>query len=151
MMEVGLRRLMRGILAGMMLLGLPAMWFLAPQTAFAWDAGCRTDPIVFVSDGPHLHINVAIGAPEESVASITYTIHGPVGTRADRIVYTGRGHGLDEHVVYLPDAAPETYVISTLVRAADPQTPVTVQVRGHGRAVSGDGFANSEVRVTIAP
>lgn len=88
--------------------------------------GCRSDPVVILSDGTVLDIQVAVGTHVSNVKEIRYIVHGPPGVRLVAAIRTPMlGFTGKETFVYYADSAPHTYVTETLVKTADDFVPVT--------------------------
>jgi len=76
------RALHRGILALLVCLSLTIL----PSQADAATAGCRGDPIIYLSNGAKIQIFVAVTVDAASVTSVTYNVHIPAGLTATKIV-----------------------------------------------------------------
>lgn len=76
-------------------------------------AGCRSDPVLLLSNGVELDVSSTIAAAAADVQQVTYTVHIPVGTSP---VLTVAG-SLGAHEVWrvLADNPPDTYDTSTFV------------------------------------
>ena len=48
---------------------------LGPEKALA--SGCRTDPVVVLTNGQQLQFGANIGTTYSNVRSVVYTVHGP--------------------------------------------------------------------------
>ncbi|MBI4675183.1 MAG: hypothetical protein HY741_26375 [Chloroflexi bacterium] len=88
---------------------------LVPQNIEARVAGCRTDPIVTLTNGDQVRITVEVDAPEDQVRSINYTLHAPPGVEIKNIVYTAGGLGEREHLTLVNDEQPNYYTSETVV------------------------------------
>jgi hypothetical protein len=98
--------------------GIAALLFaLSPAPTFAILRGCRTDPIVRLSNGDVLQLTASIDTSVTSIESVTYTIHAPVGTRITNIVYTNGPVGPKERVLFYADQRPNRYTTTTYVAA----------------------------------
>lgn len=87
------------------------------STAQAGAIGCRTDPIVTLSNGDVLTILVDVNAAASAVKRIDYTLHVPKGVTITKIVYTGSSLGLVENLTLRQDAKKE-YQSETVVSVA---------------------------------
>lgn len=94
--------------------GLLVSPLMAPH-AHAIIAACRTDPIVFLSNGDVVDLTATIGDDRADIAGISYTLHAPAGTSVTRIVYTSGKLGHKETVSFIADNAPATYDADTFV------------------------------------
>lgn len=112
---------------------------MLPWQVDAASMRCRSDPIVFVSDGTRLQFNSIVEAPRDDVTSIDYVVHGPVGTQIDRIIFTPKWARDIETVVYVADQAPGQYQIVTVVNTVSPDVPVEVKAMKVARNNGGQG------------
>jgi hypothetical protein len=87
---------------------------------------CRTDPLVFLSDGTKVKMTAEIGTAAENVQGIVYTLHAPRGTSVVRIVYPGQQ--VPETVIFHADRPANTYDIDTIVSVSgnSSQSPIGV-------------------------
>lgn len=119
---------------------------------------CTTDPKVFVSNGTKVTITPQINDDASDVSSIVYTVHGPVGTNATNVVYTGSVFTGKETVVYVADQpGSTTYLIDTAVTTATSSgVGVTVPVNildtyDHVKTASAaTGVSGQDVLLTLA-
>jgi hypothetical protein len=88
------------------------------EATLASRSGCRTDPVVLLTDGTTIEMEAAIGVPVAEVQSVIYTLHAPEGSRVLSIVYTGGLLGVREKVVFYDDAPPGVYTSDTFVSTA---------------------------------
>lgn len=113
---------------------------------------CRTDPLVFLSDGTRVKMTAEIGTAAQNVRGIVYTLHAPVGTSVVRIVYPGQQ--VPESVVFYADRAANTYDTDTVVsvNGNSSQSPIgvtaTTVVNNHSRG-SATGGAGDHLQVHI--
>lgn len=113
---------------------------------------CRTDPLVFLSDGTRVKMTAEIGTAAQNVQGIVYTLHAPVGTSVVRIVYTGPQ--VPENVVFYADRPAGTYDTDTIVSVSgnSSQSPIgvtaTTVVNNHSRG-SATGGAGEHLQVHI--
>lgn len=119
-----------GLVGGLLLSPL-----LAPQ-AHAIIAACRTDPIVFLSNGVIVDLAAVVGDNSADIAGITYTLHAPEGTSVMGVVYTGGALSGREHLLFVADNAASTYDADTFVDTATAgvtvDTTMSVLQRGGG-------------------
>ena len=108
------------LLAGLALSGTPT------PVAQAAVGGCRSDPIVVLSDGTVLDVSAAIDTAAANVTGIHYVVHGPRGvTLVSALSTPTLGFSGKESFTYYDDAQPNQYVTETLVRTAYNQVSVT--------------------------
>jgi hypothetical protein len=118
---------------------------------------CRTDPIVWLSDGHKVTLSANIGTELSKVRHVIYTLHAPVGLTVTSIVHTAGGLGTKEVFYFYADQPAQRYTATTLVRtggsaAVTANTAVTGQAGGAVGYDSADGTTNvpiaTEVRVS---
>jgi hypothetical protein len=93
----------RKLLLTTLLAGGVAGGLALPGHASAQQLGCRSDPVILLSNLAAIDVEAAIGDSVSDVHSITYVVHGPVGTFPLAIVNTDGLVGLTEHVKYYAD------------------------------------------------
>jgi len=142
-------------------------WLLAPLvaglymaavpsgTARASIGGCRSDPVVTLSNGVVLDLSAAIADTADDVRGTTYTLHAPVGTRVVAVVGTDGVLGLTERFVFQADQGVSTYVTQTVVQTGQGGVAVsaTTDVVGAGATLTGTaaGVSGQPLRVALAP
>jgi hypothetical protein len=88
--------------------------------------GCRSDPIVILSDGTILDVSADIGTDVSNVREIHYVVHGPRGVKLIASISTPTlGFQGKETFTYYDDAAPKQYITETLVQTTYNQVSVT--------------------------
>jgi hypothetical protein len=111
----------------LLLAGLAMSEPLAP-TSEAAAAGCRSDPVVLLSDGTILDVTAKINTDVSNVREIHYVIHGPHGVQLVSAISTPTlGFKGKETFAYYDDAAPKQYITETLVQTTYDQVGVTAQ------------------------
>jgi hypothetical protein len=84
--------------------------------AYAALGGCRTDPVVILSDGTILDVSVEIDVSVSNVETIQYVVHGPRGVRLVAAISTPTiGFNGKELFTYVEDAGPNQYITDTFV------------------------------------
>lgn len=112
-------------LACLLLAGLVMSDSFAPS-AEAAVGGCRSDPIVILSDGTILDVSAEIGTAVSNVREIHYVVHGPRGVKLVSAISTPTlGFKGKETFTYYDDAAPKQYITETLVQTTYNQVSVT--------------------------
>jgi len=136
-----------GLLAGALL--MPA----APAQASI--GGCRSDPVVILSDGVTLDLSATIDDDARDVRETIYVLHAPVGTRVVGVVGTDGAVGLTERFYVYADGAAHTYATATMVVTGSPRigvTATTAVVTAGGTALaSARGQDRQWVPVSVAP
>jgi len=111
----------------LLLAGLAMSESLAPA-AEAAAAGCRSDPVVTLSDGTILDVTATIKTDVSNVREIHYVVHGPRGVKLVAAISTPTlGFKGKESFTYYDDAAPKQYITETLVQTTYNQVGVTAQ------------------------
>ncbi len=109
----------------LLLVGLAMSEPLAPISEAA-AAGCRSDPIVILSDGTILDVTADIGTDISNVQEIHYVVHGPYGVQMVSVLSTPTiGFRGKETFGYYDDAAPNQYITETLIQTTYNQVNVT--------------------------
>jgi hypothetical protein len=112
-------------LVGFLLIGLALSEPFAPLSEAAV-GGCRSDPIVVLSDGTILDVSADIGTDVSNVREIHYVVHGPRGVRLVTAISTPTlGFRGKETFTYYADAAPKQYITETLVQTTYDHVSVT--------------------------
>ena len=98
---------------------------LLHQPAAHAAVACRADPVVVLSNGAVLDLELSIGDQLQDIQHIAYTLHGPVGTSMVTALYPD-GTGAISTVTYVADQ-PGVYMYSgdTTVTTGQPNRPVT--------------------------
>jgi hypothetical protein len=121
---------------GALALALLISWSI--DSAYAIIRACRTDPIIWFSNGAKLQVAASIAASSDEVESITYTLHVARGLSVDKIVYTGGALKDKERVVVVFDRK-SGYQIDTTVALASGSARMTVDaaLRSKKKTISG--------------
>jgi hypothetical protein len=109
---------------GFLLIGLVMSGPLAPISEAA-AAGCRSDPIIILSDGTILDVTAEIGTDVSNVSEIHYAVHGPHNTKVLSISIPTLGYTGKETFTYYDDTAPKQYITEVLVQTTYNQVGVT--------------------------
>ena len=106
---------------------------LFPHHASAAIGYCRSDPAVRLSDGTVIHMSAVINDDSADVQSVEYTLHAPVGTSVEHVVYSG-GSKVTETVHFVADETPNTFDTTTVVSTglANVEVSAETQVAGLG-------------------
>ena len=132
------RRLSRTLLGTAALsTALLAHSLIAPD-ALAHVGGCRSDPIVTLSNGNMLDLSAVVSDTATDVQQVSYTLHAPAGTSVTREVDTS-ALGPNDTFQFNADEPPRTYGAGTKVTTLTPQIPVaakTVLVSAKGKVLS---------------
>jgi hypothetical protein len=133
-----------GLLAGL----LPA------PAAHAAIGGCRSDPIVLLSNGDILDLSANIDDSATDVQQVTYTLHGPAGSSVIGVIPTSGVLGPKETFQYTADAAAGSYGVETMVSTLTPNVGVTATAQAIGLlwsdSASAQGWSLQPLRLAIA-
>ena len=98
---------------------------------------CRSDPIIFLSDGIRLQAGITVETSLADLISIKYEVHVPANVTIDHVIYTPAWAKSKESVVLIADQPANSYKIFTLVLTGTPNVPVTINSMKWG---NGDGL-----------
>jgi hypothetical protein len=88
-------------------------------------SGCRTDPVLVLTNGAQLQFGANIGTTYSDVQSVVYIVHAPARTAVLLTVYTDNPLGSVERVQYYADSPNNSYTIDTVVYTRSGTTSVT--------------------------
>jgi hypothetical protein len=109
--------------------------------------GCRADPIVFLSNGQQVRMTVAVDTDAADVQQITYTLHAPVGTSINKVVYTGGPLQDKEQVLFYADRPANSYITDTVVASASSDVSVLASTFLTSTFASVSGMTNEHLRL----
>jgi hypothetical protein len=141
----GIRRAIWALAAVALMLALVA----TPYSAGAAVGGCRVDPIVLLSNGLTIQVDVAIDTVAGNINSVDYDIHGPANTYIVSISYAGNT-SIPENVTYNDDAHNGTVAIETTVNA-DVRADIEVLAQAGGDSTTEGGRTNHRVKSKLNP
>ena len=137
--------------AGPMLLGAAALSasllarsLIAPDTHAAV-GGCRSDPVVTLSNGYVLDLSAVVNDTATDVQQVSYTLHAPLGTWVMSEVDTSLLGPRDTFQFYA-DEPPNTYSAGTKVTTLSPHIPVAATTD----LVSSTGIVSGTVLLTAS-
>jgi hypothetical protein len=123
---------------------------LAPTGAEAAMAGCRADPILYLSNGTVMTITVDIGADVSAVKSIMYTVRVPQGVKLVRAVYTPfPGFTGKEKLQVQDDAQAGQYVSDTVVQTDNKNIVVVATTHLVSKVQAVSGYSNQHLVATL--
>ncbi len=105
---------------------------------------CRSDPIVWLSDGTRLQFATVVETSQNDVISIRYELHAPAGVTIDRILYIPAWASNKETVVIVNDQPAGMYSLTTLVQTGKPNVPVSIK----GKVIQGHLFHRAVTRLS---
>lgn len=87
-------------------------------------AGCRADPILVLSNGAVLDLELEIAAPLKSVGRIGFTLYGPKDTSLVKVVFPD-GTSEVTDIRYIPGQPTDVYVGYATVTTEQPHVPLS--------------------------
>ena len=108
------------LLAAGLLINAPLM-----RVAHADIGGCRSDPVVALSNGVTVDLSAVIADNAADVRGVAYTLHVPTGLRAVSVAPSGGPLGPKETITVVADDAPAAYDSATVVTTGTPGVAVT--------------------------
>ena len=119
-------RTLLGTLLGVAVLsvGLLALFSRMAPSTHAAISGCRSDPVVLLSNGNTLHLSTVINDTATDVQQVSYTLHAPVGTWLTGVADTSV-LDLKETLRFYADNPPNTYRVASKVKTLTPRIRVT--------------------------
>lgn len=102
---------------------------------------CRSDPIIFLSDGIKLQVGVVVDTSVDDLISVQYQVHVPAHVSIDHVVYVPQWAKNKESVTLVADQPANSYQIWTIVRTGTPNVGVTIKSMKFG---NGDGLTRTE-------
>lgn len=102
-----------------------ALLAFAVGPAKARASGCRTDPVIVLTNGAQLQFGANISTSYSNVRSVVYTVHAPARSAAALIIYTDNPLGSVERVQFYADSPTNSYTIDTIVYTASGSASVT--------------------------
>jgi hypothetical protein len=142
---------LRGGGAGVLVL---LVLLLSGRNAQGAASACRTDPIVWLSDGHKVTLSANISADLSMVQQVAYTLHAPAGLTVTSIVHTAGGLGTKEVFYFYADQPAKHYTTNTVVRssarvAVTANTSITVQGGGNVGSASATGTTNAGIATAV--
>ncbi|MBI5030804.1 MAG: hypothetical protein HZB51_09775 [Chloroflexi bacterium] len=114
------------IIVGMLALAL-ALLVLLPATASARFSSCRSDPIVYLSDGSVIVVTLDIATDVTDVEEIKYSIHVPKNVTLTNVIHTPfPGFTGKEKFEFKDDTKPGEYRTESEARTYTKKIEVTV-------------------------
>jgi hypothetical protein len=123
--------------------------------------GCRSDPVIYLSDGSAIDLSANIGTSVTNVKAISYTVHVPAGLKM--ILYAATptlGFRGKESFALVNDSPAGHYSTDTLVQTSNRGVSATSQTTLVGVYVSGlkvslqskpaSGYAGQHLWTTIS-
>jgi hypothetical protein len=116
-----IRRLALSLTLGIGALAAPALI----TGAHAQISGCRSDPLVVLSNGDQVTLYEDISDTATDVTQITYQLHIPVGLSVKSVTYSGAVSSNLQSITFSADENPGNYDAYTVVYTKTPNIPVT--------------------------
>jgi hypothetical protein len=111
------------------LVGLAFVMFVMPShPAAAADPGCRSDPIVLLSNLTTLDLSADIAADLSDVITVDYTLHLPSEVQAVLVLSTPSWPTTTERLHIYSDNIPDHYTLTVVVTTRQPGVAVTANM-----------------------
>ncbi|HZT96282.1 MAG TPA: hypothetical protein VFB34_05540 [Chloroflexota bacterium] len=135
------------VAAGLLSLSASLFTMVDSPSAFAI-VGCRSDPVVTLSNLTTLDISANILDSSSDLRSVTYTLHGPVGTSVLLFVPTDGLIGQVEHFSYVANQPRGQYSLSTYVSTGTKASVTVSALAVLGRSDQASGYSNQTIGFT---
>jgi len=89
--------------------------------------GCRSDPVVILSNGVMVDLTATINDTAADVQQVAYTLHAPMGTSIVSVLYTSGVLGPKEVLRFVADSTAGIYSSLTQVRTGSHGVAVAAQ------------------------
>ena len=149
MASIQLRQPLRHLFLGAAILSLLPAWLLTGGSALAVSSGCRTDPVVILSNGTIMDMSATIGTSLLNVQQVVYTLHAPPGTHVLLVIRTPDWPTTTENFVFAADAPSGEYDTDTIVYTADANVGVQATTSAGLRSSSATGVDRQHLQVRI--
>lgn len=136
------------MLATALLVGAGLAVTVAPPTAHAQLAGCRSDPVVVLSDGTELDLDATIDDSSQDVQQVLFIVNAPHGTHV--IVYTPGALGPKEVLRVSASNSPATYDTMTVVDTYNRGIRVTATTQVGGNQATTPTVGQARVGAAVA-
>jgi len=147
------RRAILGTVAVAAILGTGSLFAMG---AGAHVGGCRTDPIVKLSNGNEVHLSATIYDSETNVSKVTYTLYIPTGVSVTGKTFTGGGFNGKESIGVYANNPAHTYTSSYVVgetysniNVTDSSSLVYSKTNKTLTTASGSGLTNQTLSLTV--
>ena len=121
----------------------------APGRVWAINEGCRTDPVIILSDGTLIDISAEVQTALYNVQQVSYTLHAPEGTSLGAVVFTPGWPGSTESLDFYPDQPAGQFRTDTVVQTSDKGVAVTAVTIVGSTQASASGFDRQHLKVKI--
>jgi hypothetical protein len=117
---------MRRALLGLSVL---AVWLVGTsvltESASAHISVCRSDPVVFLTDGTRIDLVVDVSDASADLRTVSYALHAPRGMSVSHVVYTS-GMASKETLAFVADQPTNRYTATVTVNLTSSQSvPIT--------------------------
>jgi len=147
------RRAVTGSLAVVLIIGTGS-WYA--MNTYAHVGGCRTDPIIKMSNGKQLELTATITDDATNVSKVIYTLHIPAGVQVTSEIFTGNTFAGKESITVLADGANNAYTagfVASDKNSVSVTDNATLRHTGTGTATASQsvsGVTNQNLRVSFA-
>jgi hypothetical protein len=126
-----------------------AALFAMTAPAYAAASVCRTDPVVIVTGVTIIDISASSDTPWFNLQHVTYTLHGPVGSRVLLVLRTPNLPNTTESFQFYADGPADQIQTDTLVTTSTSNASVTATTLVGLRMRSISGGANEHLVVQL--
>jgi hypothetical protein len=120
---------------------------LSAAPAQALRIGCRSDPIILLSNGVVIDMSADIGTALWKVDEVTYTLHAPEGVSVVATISTPSWPTTIERFHFYADNPPGQYTGTTVVKTRDTNIPVTAHMLFGLQLRSRSGYDRQELTI----
>lgn len=107
---------------------LLVVWLAIVAPAHAIEIGCRSDPLIILSNGAIIDLSADIAALPWEIERVVYVLHAPVGTSLIAAIHTPSWPGTVEEFHFYADNPPGQYNSTTTVYTEDEGVAVTAHL-----------------------
>lgn len=133
--------------------GLAASWLGGASThATHAAAGCRTDPIVTLSNGVVVHLSATINDTPSDVTGVAYTLHAPIGTSVVSVVYPPDPNNIPQTFQFYADNPAFTWDSYTNANTLTSGISVIATAEVNNLAVfTSSGLDHQQIQIHVGP
>lgn len=118
---------------------------MATLTASAHTGVCRSDPVIYLSNGKTVTLYETISDVSADVTGGNYILHGPMGTSVTSASWSGT-LGSQQSLTYYADQKAGDYSASSTVLTKKTGIPVTAYMQVDGNSSkSSSGYSNTPI------
>ncbi|MBA3868983.1 MAG: hypothetical protein H0X30_07505 [Anaerolineae bacterium] len=119
---------------------LIALCLVVAQVSAA-SISCRSDPVIFLSDGIKIQVGVVVETSVDDLISVQYQVHVPANVSINHVIYVPQWAKNKESVTLVADQPADSYQVWTIVRTGTAHVGVTIKSMKFG---NGDGVTRQQ-------